>query len=84
VLRLTIMPTPAINDPIDDPLCRWAAQDGARTRTFTGAEGAIAVASPGLSMRDRLAVHGPADAVIPLVGEVLKEVGPTYRPIGDR
>jgi GNAT superfamily N-acetyltransferase len=68
-----------------DPLIRWAAQDLARARAFTDSTGsAVAVASPGLSMRDRLAVQGPAEAVIPLVRDVLRDVGPTYRPLGDR
>ncbi|WP_411129087.1 GNAT family N-acetyltransferase [Streptomyces sp. x-19] len=45
--------------------------------------GALAVASPGLSRRDRLAVTGgSADAVV-LVRQVLQEVGPSYRPFGE-
>ncbi|MDH6217824.1 GNAT family N-acetyltransferase [Streptomyces pseudovenezuelae] len=44
---------------------------------------ATAVASPGLSGRDRIAVAGEeADALI-LVRDVLREVGPTYRPFGE-
>jgi GNAT superfamily N-acetyltransferase len=69
-----------------DILCRWAAQglDG-RSRAFRSTDGrAVAVAGPGLSARDRLAVRGPAQALVPLAREVLREVGPTYRPLGDR
>ena len=67
-----------------DTLCLWAAQglDG-RSRAWASEDGrALAVAGPGISRRDRLAVHGPAGAAVPLVREVLGEVGPTYRPLG--
>jgi GNAT superfamily N-acetyltransferase len=66
-----------------DPLCRWAAQDLTGVRVFTNGP-ATAIASPGLHRRDRLVVHGPAEAAIPLVRDVLREVGPAYRPLGDR
>jgi GNAT superfamily N-acetyltransferase len=68
-----------------DTLCRWVAQglDG-RGRAWASADGrALAVAGPGVSRRDRIAVSGPAASVVPLVREVLHEVGPTYRPLGD-
>ena len=45
---------------------------------------AVAVAAPALSTRDRLVVTGPAGDAIPLVRDVLREVGPAYRPLGDR
>ncbi|WP_236570087.1 GNAT family N-acetyltransferase [Streptomyces mexicanus] len=66
----------------------WAAQATPEGRPGPGVRirrrgTATAVASPALSGRDRIAVAGrPADAV-PLVREVLAEVGPTYRPFGD-
>jgi len=69
-----------------DTLCLWAAQglDG-RSRAWRSADGrAVAVAAPGLSARDRLAVHGPAGAAVALAGAVLDEVGPSYRPVGGR
>jgi GNAT superfamily N-acetyltransferase len=44
--------------------------------------GAVAVASPGLSGRDRLALRGPLGDAIPLAAAVLAEVGPSYRPFG--
>ena len=69
-----------------DTLCLWAARglDG-RSRAWRSADGrAVAVAAPGLSTRDRLAVRGPAGAAVALAGEVLDEVGPSYRPVGDR
>ena len=67
-----------------DTLCLWAAQglDG-RSRAWASEDGrALAVAGPGISRRDRIAVHGPAGAAVRLVREVLGEVGPTYRPLG--
>ena len=69
-----------------DTLCLWAAQglDG-RSRAWRSMDGrAIAVAGPGLSSRDRLAVRGPAAAMVALADAVLAEVGPSYRPLGAR
>lgn len=72
----------------DDPLFRWTAQGlpaSGAARAWTSEDGrALAVAAPDLSRHDRLAVRGPADALVPLVREVLAEVGPSYRPFGDR
>jgi GNAT superfamily N-acetyltransferase len=67
-----------------DTLCLWAAQglDGSRGRAWAN-DGGLAVAGTSISRRDRIAVRGRADAVVPLVGRVLAEVGPTYRPLGD-
>jgi ribosomal protein S18 acetylase RimI-like enzyme len=68
-----------------DTLCAWVAQglDG-RSRAWRSADGrALAVATPALAKRDRLAVWGAPDAAVPLVRAVLAEVGPTYRPLGD-
>jgi GNAT superfamily N-acetyltransferase len=75
--------TPLTDLPTGDPLCRWAAQDRTAGRVFTRGA-AVAVAAPGLSTRDRLVVTGPAVDAIPLVRDVLREVGPGYRPLGDR
>jgi GNAT superfamily N-acetyltransferase len=67
----------------DDPLIVWARQgDKPGVRVFRGA-GAIAVACPDVSRKDRLAVAGPAGAVLDLLDEVLPVVGPAYRPFGD-
>jgi GNAT superfamily N-acetyltransferase len=69
-----------------DTLCLWAAQglDG-RCRAWRSTDGrAVAVAGPGLSTRDRLAVRGPVDTTVALVRDVLGEVGPSYRPLGGR
>ncbi|SDT28017.1 GNAT family N-acetyltransferase [Microlunatus soli] len=52
----------------------WASDDGR----------AIAASCPDLARRDRLAVHGSIAAAVGLVGLVLEEVGPSFRPIGDR
>jgi RimJ/RimL family protein N-acetyltransferase len=67
----------------DDPLLVWAAQGLASgVRAFTRGD-AVAVAAPGLSGHDRLAVCGGLDDTAVLVRRVLAEVGSTYRPIGD-
>lgn len=69
-----------------DLLCLWTAQglDG-RSRAWASADGrAVAVAGRALSLRDRLAVRGPARSVIPLTAGLLAEIGPGYRPLGER
>lgn len=66
----------------DDDLVMWAAQGFAPGVRAWRRGDAVAVASPYLSCRDRLAIHGPAAQVDALVGEVLAEVGTTFRPIG--
>jgi ribosomal protein S18 acetylase RimI-like enzyme len=69
-----------------DLLCLWTAQghDG-RSRAWASADGrAVAVAGRALSRRDRLAVRGPAESVIPLAADVLAEIGPGFRPLGER
>jgi GNAT superfamily N-acetyltransferase len=69
-----------------DLLCLWTAQglDG-RSRAWVSGDGrAVAVAGRDLSRRDRLAVKGPAESVIPLAADVLAEIGPAYRPLGER
>ncbi|MFI0420635.1 GNAT family N-acetyltransferase [Spongiactinospora sp. 9N601] len=66
----------------DDSLVMWAAQrlDGG-VRAFRLGD-AVAVASPDLCRRDRLAVAGPAGAAARLVAHTLGECGTTYRPLG--
>ncbi|MER5866933.1 GNAT family N-acetyltransferase [Kitasatospora sp. NPDC002040] len=68
----------------DDALLLWAAQ-GLRggVSAFTHG-GAVAVASPALSGRDRIAVRGPLADAVPLVRAVLDLTGPGHRPIGDQ
>ena len=82
----------------DDSLLLWAAQGltrrvGGTSRAWT-LDGAVAVAAPDLSGRDRIALRaadpaaspaGPAasPAVVALLRQVLAEVGPSYRPIGE-
>ncbi|WP_067126881.1 GNAT family N-acetyltransferase [Microtetraspora malaysiensis] len=67
----------------DDDLIVWAAQ-GMRPGVRAWALGdAVAVASPGASRRDRLAVRGSMACALPLVRHALAEAGPTYRPLGD-
>ncbi len=72
----------------DDALLMWAAQGmpgnverWRRVRAWRRGD-AVAVATPYLSCRDRLAIHGPARQVAALVRDVLAETGPRYRPIG--
>ncbi|HET6744177.1 MAG TPA: GNAT family N-acetyltransferase [Kribbella sp.] len=66
-----------------DSIISWAAQwFGAGVRAWTAGT-AVAVASPDVSKHDRLAVVGSVDDAAPLVGRVLGEIGPSYRPFGD-
>jgi ribosomal protein S18 acetylase RimI-like enzyme len=66
-----------------DPMMRWAAQ-GLPPAVRAWADGdAVVVATPALSLRDRLAMLGPVPAVAKLVTSVLPLVGPAYRPFGD-
>ena len=65
----------------DDPLIMWAA-DRPAARAWAR-DGAVAIACPDLSRRDRLPVHGEPAAVAALLRDVLPEVGPTFRPLGD-
>lgn len=67
----------------NDALLVWAAQDFESGARAWRRGDAVAVASPFLSCRDRLAVRGPVRQVAALVRDVLPELGPTYRPIGD-
>lgn len=66
-----------------DPLILWAAQrmkPGVRAWIRPGA---VVVACPDLSRRDRLAVWGSPGEVAGLLREVVPETGPQFRPIGD-
>jgi ribosomal protein S18 acetylase RimI-like enzyme len=60
-----------------DPLLLWVAR-----AWTTGA--ATAVAGPAVSKRDRLAIRGEPTSVITLLRQILPEVGPSFRTIGDR
>ena len=91
MLATTIGAVRELDDPDDleavcggDTLCAWVAQGlNGRSRAWVSDDGrAVAAAGPSLSMRDRLAVYGLADAAVPLVRDVLAAVGPTYRPLG--
>lgn len=65
-----------------DALVLWAAQT-LRPGVRAWAQGdAVAVASPAVSNRDRLVVHGPVDAVASLVESLLPQTGPSYRLLG--
>lgn len=69
-----------------DLLCALVAQgfDGTGRAWATDDGNAVAVACPALAGRDRIAVHGSVAAAAGLIGLVLEEVGPSFRPIGDR
>ncbi len=71
----------------DDSVLLWAAQgfaDGVRAwASGLGSGRAVAVASPALSGRDRIAVRGPVAELLPLLDAVTALVGPSYRPFGD-
>lgn len=67
----------------EDRIVAWAAQ-GMREGVRIWRDGdAVAVGSPALFRRDRLAVSGPAAAVTGLVETALGELGPTYRVLGE-
>ncbi|WBP89580.1 GNAT family N-acetyltransferase [Kitasatospora cathayae] len=66
----------------------WAAQGRPDGRLGSGVRAwrhgsALAVASPDLSRRDRLAINGDPDDAAHLVRHLLGELAPTYRPVGD-
>lgn len=69
-----------------DTLCLWVAQGlNGRSRAWRSADGrAVGIAGPALSTRDRLALRGPVDSTVALAREILDEVGPSYRPLGER
>ncbi|MFE9427264.1 GNAT family N-acetyltransferase [Kitasatospora sp. NPDC006697] len=79
-LELTAADFPAQADILAD----WATQGFAPGVRAWSLDGALAVASPALSGRDRLAVTGPVEPLTALVRHALAEVGPAYRPFGDR
>lgn len=72
----------------DDDVCVWAAQGftGRAQAWAIGGDGsgpadAVAVASPVLARRDRLALWGEPDAVIQLAAQALALTGPSFRPL---
>lgn len=62
-------------------LVEWARQPG--SVVFRHGRG-IAVATADLSRRDRVTVAGPPDDVVVAVRQAMAEMGPTYRPFGER
>ncbi|MDA0636406.1 GNAT family N-acetyltransferase [Nonomuraea sp. MCN248] len=80
----------------DDDLVMWNAQDLGLPRLPPGfpprpgparawaAGGAVVAAAPMVSRRDRLAVWGEAADAADLVRHALAELGPSYRPWGER
>ncbi|QGN31839.1 GNAT family N-acetyltransferase [Microlunatus sp. Gsoil 973] len=70
-------------------LCEWTAQGfvdrpAGRARAWATDDGdAVAVACPALATKDRIALCGSVAGAAGLIGLVIEEVGPTFRPIGD-
>ncbi|MGW4403407.1 GNAT family N-acetyltransferase [Nonomuraea sp. NPDC004702] len=68
----------------DDDLVVWTAQDlRGRARAWASRQ-AVVAAAPGIARHDRLAVWGDPDDAAELVRHALAELGPTYRPLGER
>ncbi|MEV5376001.1 GNAT family N-acetyltransferase [Streptomyces nondiastaticus] len=72
----------------DDGHLIWAAQGQTEHGLGPGVRAwrhgtAVAVASPCLSQRDRLAIAGDGPDAVVLGQRVLDEVGPSYRPFGE-
>lgn len=65
-----------------DALVEWAVQTMRAGVRAWAAAGGVAVASPALSNRDRLVVHGPVGPVASLVALALSCMGPSYRVVG--
>ncbi|MFF7457188.1 GNAT family N-acetyltransferase [Kitasatospora sp. NPDC008115] len=69
-----------------DALCVWAAQglDGRSRAWASDDRRAVVVAGVNLLARERAVVWGAPDAAVPLLRRVVAEVGPAYRPLGER
>lgn len=71
----------------DDDLVVWTAQDlggpASPARAWASGE-AVVAAAPAVSLHDRLAVWGDAGDAAVLVRHALAELGPGYRPWGER
>ncbi|YCK38645.1 GNAT family N-acetyltransferase [Actinomadura sp. ATCC 39365] len=68
----------------DDDLVMWTAQ-GLRGQARAWAlREAVVAAAPRIARHDRLAVWGDPDDAAELVRHALAELGPTYRPLGER
>jgi ribosomal protein S18 acetylase RimI-like enzyme len=61
----------------------WVAQGLLAGGCAWASDGAVVVACPDLSGRDRLIVRGPAGPAAGLVRAVLRSLGPSYLVIGD-
>jgi ribosomal protein S18 acetylase RimI-like enzyme len=70
-------------------LCEWTTQGfvdrpAGRARAWATDDGdAVAVACPALATKDRIALCGSVAGAAGLIGLVIEEVGPSFRPIGD-
>ncbi|MFE7558292.1 GNAT family N-acetyltransferase [Kitasatospora sp. NPDC057500] len=69
-----------------DALCVWAAQglDGRSRAWASDDRRAVVVAGVNLLARERAVVWGAPDAAVPLLRQVVAEVGPAYRALGGR
>ncbi|MFG1707395.1 GNAT family N-acetyltransferase [Nonomuraea sp. M3C6] len=68
----------------DDDLLMWAAQGLAGGARAWALGDAVVAGCPGVSRRDRLGVWGGASCAVDLVRHALAELGPSYRPFGER
>ncbi|MER6505971.1 GNAT family N-acetyltransferase [Nonomuraea sp. NPDC001636] len=68
----------------DDDLVVWTAQDLRGQARAWALREAVVAAAPGIARHDRLAVWGDPDDAAELVRHALAELGPTYRPLGER
>ncbi|MFI9591411.1 GNAT family N-acetyltransferase [Nonomuraea sp. NPDC052265] len=68
----------------DDDLVMWTAQDLRGQARAWALRDAVVAGAPRISVYDRLAVWGDPDDAAELVRHALAELGPTYRPLGER
>ncbi|MFI7689678.1 GNAT family N-acetyltransferase [Nonomuraea sp. NPDC049655] len=68
----------------DDDLVVWTAQDLSGQARAWALRQAVVAAAPGIARHDRLAVWGDPGDAAELVRHALAELGPTYRPLGER
>ncbi len=81
--ELTGAPGECAERVASDALLVWAAGDHREGVRVWASGGAVAVAAPGLSLRDRLAVGGDPASAVDLVRDVLAVLPASFRPLGD-
>jgi ribosomal protein S18 acetylase RimI-like enzyme len=68
----------------DDDLVMWTAQGLAGGARAWALGDAVVAAAPGVARHDRVAVWGGVECAAELVRHALRELGPSYRPFGER